>query len=268
MQQLKHYVKLVPRFIHGVSQTAFEKTSHVAMFHPGRCGSTVLGGLLGQHPDIFWGGEIYHRTNDEIYIQEHFPMFKLFWRMMTSAKKHYGYEVKYLHKGQQQLIGLDWPIYVQRLWQMGCKHFIFLGRKNSLRNLVSIAVSLARNKWHQTPSEIEELTKVKIDVEGVLTTNGYMTLLEYLDRYQDAQYEIKHVLKRYGYLQLYYEDDIAIDPILGYQRVCQYLGVAEYNQVSIQYARTNPFLIKDIVSNFDEVSRMLSGTSFEWMLNA
>ena len=29
------------------------------MFHPGRCGSTVLGNLLNQHPSIEWDGEIY-----------------------------------------------------------------------------------------------------------------------------------------------------------------------------------------------------------------
>ncbi len=31
----------------------------VAMFHVGRSGSTVLGDLLDQHPDIFWDSEIY-----------------------------------------------------------------------------------------------------------------------------------------------------------------------------------------------------------------
>lgn len=266
MQRLIYYLRLSPRFVQGVWQVAFKKSSHIAMFHSGRCGSTVLGDLLGQHPEIFWGGEIYHRDNDNTYAHERFPMRRLFWRMMTSTKRHYGYEVKYLHTGQRELIGLDWNRYVHQVWQMGCKRLIFLGRKNSLRNLVSIVVSLARNKWHQAPSDITELTQITLDVDGVPTTDSRMSLLEYLHRYQTAQDEIESILERYGYLRLTYEDDIASDPILAYRRVCNYLGLADYNQITIQYAPTNPFQLKDSISNFEEVSRTLIGTPFEWML--
>ena len=34
---------------------------NVAMFHSGRTGSTVLGDLLKQHPNVDWAGEIYEK---------------------------------------------------------------------------------------------------------------------------------------------------------------------------------------------------------------
>ena len=32
---------------------------NVVMFHIGRCGSTVVSDLLGQHPDVHWASELY-----------------------------------------------------------------------------------------------------------------------------------------------------------------------------------------------------------------
>ena len=36
-----------------------EPSTRLAMFHMGRCGSTVLGQLLGAQGGVFWAGEIF-----------------------------------------------------------------------------------------------------------------------------------------------------------------------------------------------------------------
>lgn len=36
-----------------------EPATRVAMFHMGRCGSTVLGEMLGAQGEVFWAGEIF-----------------------------------------------------------------------------------------------------------------------------------------------------------------------------------------------------------------
>ncbi|MGF1479266.1 MAG: hypothetical protein ACFB4I_07215 [Cyanophyceae cyanobacterium] len=39
--------------------TQYKNRPGIFMWHHGRCGSTVLGKLLDQHPDINWRGEIF-----------------------------------------------------------------------------------------------------------------------------------------------------------------------------------------------------------------
>ena len=36
-----------------------KQSKNIAMFHAGRSGSTVLGDLLNQNPQIFWDSEIF-----------------------------------------------------------------------------------------------------------------------------------------------------------------------------------------------------------------
>lgn len=62
-----------------------------------------------------------------------------------------------------------------------------------------------------------------------------------------------------------YEDDISKDPLVGYKRICQFLG-AGLEKVSIRFGKTNPFKLSDIIINFEEVERILRGSPFEWML--
>src|SRR5206468_5472313 len=35
------------------------KSGHVIVFHTGRSGSTVLGDMMDQHPQVIWGGEVF-----------------------------------------------------------------------------------------------------------------------------------------------------------------------------------------------------------------
>lgn len=48
-----------------------ERADTVAMLHPGRCGSTVLGTMLGDRSDVHWDGEVFepHRRHPVPEVQ-------------------------------------------------------------------------------------------------------------------------------------------------------------------------------------------------------
>jgi hypothetical protein len=66
-------------------------------------------------------------------------------------------------------------------------------------------------------------------------------------------------------LSLTYEDDLAANPDEAYRRVCDFAGLGHY-EATVRLGRTNPFELRDILTNFADVERVLRGTSFEWML--
>lgn len=240
--------------------------SSIVMFHPGRCGSTVLGDLLNQHPQINWASEIYHRAADADYDGAPESTQTLASRILQSPKRHYGFEVKYLHAGQRKLIRVPWNTYLGQLRLLNCKYLIHLTRRNALRTVVSVAISLARNQWHQSAQEHLKPVTVALDINCVRTSEGELPLLASLYRYQEAEREIANLLAKYKPLILTYEEDIAQDPLRGYRRVCEFLQVEPYAGTAIRFAQTNPLSLRDSIANFDDVSRALQNTPFEWML--
>lgn len=42
--------------------TSLIRERNVVMFHCGRCGSSVVGGLLNQHTKVRWAGEIFENV--------------------------------------------------------------------------------------------------------------------------------------------------------------------------------------------------------------
>jgi len=62
-----------------------------------------------------------------------------------------------------------------------------------------------------------------------------------------------------------YEKDILPDPMLAFKKVCVFLKIPEAI-VTSDYKRTNPFPLRQIIVNYEEVDKLLTGTRFEWML--
>ncbi|MCL2923557.1 MAG: hypothetical protein MGF17_02735 [Trichodesmium sp. MAG_R04] len=71
--------------------------------------------------------------------------------------------------------------------------------------------------------------------------------------------------KSIPFLQLNYEDHIENDPNIASKLIFDFVGV-EYSQSKINYVKTNPYKIQDILSNYEEVRDYLKGTQFEWMV--
>ena len=79
--------------------------------------------------------------------------------------------------------------------------------------------------------------------------------------------EVETLLAGKNVLNLTYEDDIEQDPQKAYRSICEFVNM-EATKASVNYNKTNPFPLKDIIENFAEVKAALHNTPYEWMPNS
>ena len=253
---------------------------NIAMFHIGRSGSTVLGDLLNQSPKILWDGEVYHsyvdwggqkaiRKGQDPSID---PVKLLQAQKIKARRRYYGFEVKFYHLDRTSISLSD---YIQQISELGVSHFIVLKRKNYLRKIVSSYVAFDKKKNnlrtidesdHHSVDAKARLYQINLDVNNVTIDGSKKSLLEHLDYYQDHFQQLDAELADKKVLRLTYEDHIAEGPTKGYHQACDFLGISRH-PVTVQYGKTNPFKLSEIIENFSEVENILNNTKFEWMLH-
>lgn len=239
----------------------------IVMFHIGRCGSTVLGDLLNQHPVIEWDGEIYE-PKGRFYHKHGFngdatdPVGFLKKRLDGAKKSNYGFEIK---PYQARLIGMPIEKLVRSLDALKFSHFVLLQRRNSLRKVVSSMVGRSSGRMHVPAGSAVSLSRIHLNVNDVGVDHEKKTLVEFLRGYETDMRDIECRLAGRNVLQLKYEDDLEADPQVGYFKVCDFLGIAPA-PVETKLGRTTPFPLSDVLKNYDEVAATLRGTEFEWMI--
>ena len=67
-------------------------------------------------------------------------------------------------------------------------------------------------------------------------------------------------------IQLTYEADIGLDPIVAYRKVCEFHSLRPFDDVKVSYSKTTPFELGRMIENFDELANYLQGSGYEWML--
>ena len=77
---------------------------------------------------------------------------------------------------------------------------------------------------------------------------------------------LKTILLNDDTLELIYEEDILENPKVAYDKVCKFLSIAEKSP-RIQFRRTNPFTIAEVVVNIAEVRDALKSTKYSWMVD-
>lgn len=243
------------------------------MFHIGRCGSTVVGQLLNQHPKIYWASELYtsiflewqrRNSGEETVGQMPEDAISYLRRDMRVALHHfYGFEMKPFHF---RLIRYSTESFLDHLDSLGFTHFILLERKNRLHKIISSVIAHQKNaNYHIGHQARARLTKVHINTQDVRIDFDSKPLIEYLATYDREMHKLQTLLNGRRVLRLTYEDDIKEDPQKAYKRICDFLGL-QATSASIKLAKTNPFPVKDMVENLEEVKQALVGTSYEWML--
>lgn len=246
---------------------AEQAAGHIAMFHIGRCGSTVLAEMLKQHPKVHWDSEIYEPHGELFYkygvrANAGDPIGFLRQRMASASKPHYGCEVK---PYQARLVELPMGKLIEAFDALGFRRFVLLGRRNSFRKIVSSLIAIATQRWHVPAGTAVPLTRLRLDVHSVRTEYTDKPLLEFLRGYRDDMRDIETRLAGRQVLKLTYENDIEADPTVAYRKVCDFLGFSPM-PATIRLGRTTPFLLRDVLENYDEVAAALRGTEFEWML--
>lgn len=242
----------------------------VVMFHIGRCGSTVLCNMLNKHKSINWEGEIFesytqpknHSVEDvSSWIKEN---------MNKKVSHTYGFEVKYLpwlHL-HQNCIDMTIPEYISLLKQLNFSKFIVLHRNNYLKHTISGQVGYKKQQWHST-KKTDKPDKINIDVNSIPTgfTFGVWqhTMLDLFDRIDDSYNILKESLSSDDCLFLTYEDDIEANPMIAYEKVCQFLNLPP-EKPEVKLRPTNPFSYEEIIENFSDVENVLRNSRYAWML--
>lgn len=236
----------------------------VVMIHIGRSGSTALGDLLDQHPNIFWDGEVWRDMVAEGLEQ---PISADEFYRFLDERKHvaggliYGYEVKFFHIGSLA-DGLENQLKV--LERLGPTDFVVLERKNYLRKILSSVKASRTTRWHQPAGSVAAMEKLVLSPEKLQIDGKDTALLPLLHEYEENFQKLRGCLSNRKHLWLTYENDLAESPLQGYQKIVDFLEI-EPVPVKVRYGKTNPYPVREVLENFEEVVASLEGTGFEWM---
>ena len=116
------------------------RKSKVAMLHPGRCGSTVVGSLLNQHPNFYWSGEPFEKLMGQGPLEKEGVVKVIKEREQDKISKVYSFATKYpdgMHLSPD-CIDKSIPEYIDLLSDLGYSKFILITRTNHLKRIVSI----------------------------------------------------------------------------------------------------------------------------------
>ena len=242
--------------------------TNIMMLHNGRCGSTVVGDLLSQNPNIHWASELYtplfakwKKENQQEYthlskkpIVEN-PMEILKNSMHKTTKPYYGVVVKPFHFAIAHSSAME---FLNQSFLLNFTYFILIRRKNRLRIIVSGQVARKKNTWHSYGEGIAKLEKIHLPL------NKPKPLVERIENLEIQMQEVETLLAGKNVLNLTYEDDIEQDPQRAYRSICKFVDM-EATKASVNFNKTNPFPLKDIIENFAEVKAALHNTPYEWM---
>lgn len=246
------------------------RVANIAMLHAGRCGSSVLADLLGQHPGFRWVGEPFEN------------MLPAYYRMDARRRaeavignslyfrdcRYYGFDSKYLPEQHlhPDLANKTPAEYVALLDRLGFTHYILLDRRNHLRRAISLAIGTQTRLWNTDRSPPRE-ARARIDPGRFTSYGREMPLERYFESLEERHGEFRRLLQGHRLLELTYEDDIERDPRTAYHKTCAFLGIAPV-PVEVRLQRLNRRPARELVENFDELERALRGTRYAWMLDA
>lgn len=251
----------------------------VVIVHVGRSGSRLLGDLLDQHSQITWHGEIYRQlfqSWDSQGLDYHDPTLTadpidlVRSHLATTQTLIVGFEVKFFHLDR---LNITIPHYFDRLVDLGFDRIIVLKRNNLLRKIVSSLVAQERRQYHQAANTPAVLTPITIDLAAISIDRQRppLSLKQFIDRYEEQFSQLNSYLQdqkqQLSYLELSYEDDIQNDPLISYRKSCKFLNIAPESP-RITYGKTNPFPLRDIIQNYDQVASYLASTPHSWMVSS
>jgi hypothetical protein len=245
----------------GLPRTITGPAQGVIVWHIGRCGSSVLGDLCDQHPQIDWDGEVYEGLSTRRACGV---------RPAAEALRHArapwcGCEFKYLPVQHLPLTGLTLEALVEELCAAGFCRFVLLHRRNLLRRMVSHVIAQQTGRYRQRRPSTRPV-RITLPVHELSVRSERRSLVEWFELIDAQAARLRSMLSGRPVLELSYEADVQSNPQIGYARLCALLGL-EAVPVRVRLERMNPFPLADVVLNFAEVAAALTGTPYEWMLS-
>lgn len=249
------------------ARAASARPGVVLMLHVGRCGSTVLADLLGQHPRIHWDGKL-PRVAKGLYGARLGHMDFPAWtrtQFEIAGDRFYGFEFKVLEDQYPAVIGMTTPEFLAACREIGVTHYVLLVRRNTLRHVVSHYAAMNKGAWHSSGGTAKKKS-FTLDIESITTGSAPgRPLVDYLREVEDKHDEVRRLLLGERLLEIEYERDLdEAGAPHAYARICKFLGL-EPTAVGVRRARVNPFPLSEILDNHGEVIGALERTEFAWM---
>ena len=250
--------------------TAHRRPGAVAMFHIGRCGSTVLSDLLDQHPKISWDGEPYNRVAigmDQDGIEPRTsgfdPAAHVHGRFNRVGWRWYLYTLKF-----NQVTQFSWDMarYLDEIEHYGVNRLIVLGRSNLLHKVVSGLMARESGRFQTSDPGAVQRQAVRIDVEAVEMEGETHSLVGQFDRWTREYEEFDRLIGDRPVLRLNYESDLLADPVVAYEKVLDHLSLEPY-RVDVRLQKLNPFALGEVIENLPDVQEALRDTPHSWMLD-
>ena len=257
-----------------------ELTTGVINWHVGRCGSSVLGSLLGRHPLIQSENEIFSRFMPRRRGEAQLPaMEDVFAAAETKRKLDFQIvEIKYLKAQNLGLYtGAELEDWLDNALRHGFSMHMLMHRRNSLRRIISHLMAQHTGIYvlkdgHEAVQKVAS-KPINIDFENIKEGFEQLSLLEWLEMYEQSFCAMRDQLtdwcSRNGAaapLILSYDEDIKNSPLAGYNKVCNYLGI-EPIQTTIDLRQINNKPLTELILNLESVSAILRPTRFAWMLD-
>jgi hypothetical protein len=239
----------------------------ILFFHIGRCGSTVVSNLLNQHPKISSHNEIFNPyyekplpAKPEDMLREH---------RARALPNHVVVETKFMESEQDlSILGMSIKEFVGLVKSCGYRKFIILERTNYLRRIISGKIGKARGgRWHNKGEKTYEPTTISLNIDRSTNIKDGLSLIEHFEYIHEQYRKLREALTEDDKLELTYEEDISENPLVAYDKICNWLNIQRL-PVSIQYKKSNPFELFEVIENWKEVVKHLKDTSYEWMLEA
>ena len=174
-------------------------------------------------------------------------------------------EVKFLEAQHLSVYNCSLPDLINKFIEIGFDRFIILERKNYLKRMISHCVGQQTNLYHLKNGNKPQLHSIKMDIGNIKIGKGTNTLIDWFRIIKKDYGNLRSYLINTEFIEFKFEEDIQTDVRIAYDKVCSFLNI-ENHEVEIPFVRTNPFDIKDILINFEEVDNKLTDIEFSWML--
>lgn len=264
--------------------------NYFCMIHEGRCGSTVLGSLIGQHPTLAHFNEILtpgswisrefvgtalEAERDSLKIDKgHLNDFIRHLATTERALKkpelsHIGFEIKLNQLGEKHL-NCTVEHLVEEIIGLGNVKFMFLTRRNIIKRHVSTLRCLYKEVSHAKDLEKVNYDKVRLDRETLRDwsydyTRRFSSLSEFLESSNANRLAVREFAQRTGSLYMEYED-FEKAPLEGATRILDFLGLPLI-QVDSPFVKTGNLPLSELIDNYGDVVSELSGTEWRKMLD-
>jgi hypothetical protein len=236
------------------------RKTNVVMFHIGRCGSTVVGTLLNQHPRIRWGGEVFaslkRKYGKDSWVWED-PLRMIRLRTNIHICRVFGIEIKKKHFGD---VKMKESKIIDRLEKIGYKKYVILKRENYLKREVSKIVGDVMENWNVE----EEVDPPKVEIP-ILNGDGKAIIHRFkeIDNFYNS---LEKQINEKEYIKISYERDIKEEPKKAFNKITRWVGLKSVN-TKVRTKKINKRPLGERISNFDEVKKVLDKTEYEWMVH-